>query len=187
LLWTNQNAGTFEALLSVSALDGVTALASGIGGTILRTANGGASWDRQVSANSSNLFGMYALDPVNVWVAGSNASILKNSPPGPLFSSVIVPNSIIQRAANFPNPFNPATTISFTISKTAVLSMTVFNVLGQEVIRLFENQLFEAGEHTVRFTALGSRGTDLPSGIYFYRILVNGGSDQRVNKMLFLK
>ena len=171
----------------MAGIDSATALASGIGGIILKTTDAGVSWNRQVSANTSNLFGMYVMDPVNAWVVGANAAILKNSAPRPLYSSDIVPGTIIPRSMNFPNPFNPTTTISFTLSKQAVLSLTVYNVLGQEIVRLFDNQQFDAGDHSVRFDARGSHGTDLPSGIYFYRIIVNGGREQRVNKMLFLK
>ena len=65
---------------------------------------------------------------------------------------------------NFPNPFNPTTTITYTIPKSGHMRLAVFNLLGQEVALIFEGYQ-SAGMHEVEF-----RNSDLPSGIYFYRI-----------------
>lgn len=65
---------------------------------------------------------------------------------------------------NFPNPFNPTTTITYTIPKSGHMRLAVFNLLGQEVALIFEGYQ-HAGLHEVEF-----RNADLPSGIYFYRI-----------------
>jgi hypothetical protein len=69
---------------------------------------------------------------------------------------------------NFPNPFNPLTTIKYALPAGGHVRLTVFNLLGQMVSVLFEGAQ-PAGEHTVEF----SSGT-LPSGIYFYRIEAPG-------------
>lgn len=65
---------------------------------------------------------------------------------------------------NFPNPFNPATEISFAIPADGVVSLTVYNALGQEVSTLV-NEARRAGRHEVSWDASG-----MPSGIYFYRL-----------------
>ncbi len=65
---------------------------------------------------------------------------------------------------NFPNPFNPTTTVTYTIPKSGHLRLAVFNLLGQEVALIFEGYQ-SAGMHEVEF-----KNADLPSGIYFYRI-----------------
>lgn len=65
---------------------------------------------------------------------------------------------------NFPNPFNPTTTITYTIPKSGRVQLAVFNLLGQEVALIFEGYQ-GAGMHEVEF-----RNAELPSGIYFYRI-----------------
>lgn len=67
-------------------------------------------------------------------------------------------------AANYPNPFNPQTTIAFALPRAAEVSLTVFDVLGREVARLVDG-VREAGWQEVRFGA-----TSLPSGTYFYRL-----------------
>jgi glucose/arabinose dehydrogenase len=66
---------------------------------------------------------------------------------------------------NYPNPFNPATSIKYTIPKSGHVRLSVFNLLGQEVAVVFDG-LLAAGTHEVEF-----KSGELPSGIYFYRIL----------------
>ncbi|MDH3252454.1 MAG: T9SS type A sorting domain-containing protein, partial [Ignavibacteria bacterium] len=65
---------------------------------------------------------------------------------------------------NFPNPFNPSTSIKYTIPKSGYVHLGVFNMLGQEVAVIFDGTR-QAGTHEFEFVS-----ADLPSGIYFYRI-----------------
>ena len=65
---------------------------------------------------------------------------------------------------NFPNPFNPTTTIAYQLPVRTHVRLGIFNVLGQEVMAL-QNGEYAAGPHVVRFDASG-----LPSGVYFYRL-----------------
>ncbi|MCE1166453.1 MAG: T9SS type A sorting domain-containing protein, partial [Bacteroidetes bacterium] len=82
-------------------------------------------------------------------------------------------------AKNYPNPFNPVTTISYTLRENTSVRLTVYDRLGREVKTLVdENQ--SAGTHTVDFN-----GGNLPSGIYFYRIKTNDKTE--VQKMILAK
>jgi glucose/arabinose dehydrogenase len=65
---------------------------------------------------------------------------------------------------NFPNPFNPTTSIQYTVPREGRVRLSVFNLLGQEVAVVFDGTQSE-GIHTVEFNK-----ADMPSGIYFYRI-----------------
>ncbi|MFZ5433122.1 MAG: T9SS type A sorting domain-containing protein [Calditrichota bacterium] len=79
----------------------------------------------------------------------------------------------------FPNPFNPTTTISFSLPKSTITRLTVFNLLGREVAVLTDGML-EAGEHRFSFD-----GSDLPSGLYFARL--NSGEFAATRKLLLVK
>lgn len=87
--------------------------------------------------------------------------------------------SKFQLSQNFPNPFNPTTTINFSIPEAYFVSLKVFNCLGQEIVTLVSKEL-NAGNYKYDWNA-----TNLPSGIYFYRIQV--GSINETKKMILLK
>jgi len=80
---------------------------------------------------------------------------------------------------NFPNPFNPVTKINFTISKPDLVSLKVYDILGNEVASLVQENL-PAGKYSVQFNA-----SDLSSGVYMYRL--KSGSFDRTRKMILIK
>jgi len=80
---------------------------------------------------------------------------------------------------NYPNPFNPATRITYSIPEAGVVTLKVFNLLGQEVASLV-NQNMPAGDHVVLFEA-----NKLSTGVYFYRL--EAGKFTETKKMLLLK
>lgn len=80
---------------------------------------------------------------------------------------------------NFPNPFNPATTISFELPEASQIVLVIYDVLGREVARLVEGTV-EAGRHNVTWEA-----GHLPSGTYFYEL--TSGGFKEVRHMVLLK
>ncbi len=72
---------------------------------------------------------------------------------------------------NYPNPFNPTTTIEFELPQTSIVTLKVYNLLGQEVATLFDREEIELSE-TVEFDA-----SSLPSGVYLYRIVAETIAD----------
>lgn len=80
---------------------------------------------------------------------------------------------------NYPNPFNPTTKISFTIPDTELVSLVVYDLLGEKVTELVSQEL-PAGFHEVEFSA-----DELNSGIYFYEM--KAGNFEATRKMIFLK
>lgn len=80
---------------------------------------------------------------------------------------------------NYPNPFNPTTTIAYQIPKDGFVNLVVYNTLGQVVTELV-NEHKESGKYSVQFNA-----SNLPSGVYFYKI--ESGNFTKVNKMLLLR
>ena len=92
--------------------------------------------------------------------------------------------------SNYPNPFNPTTTITYQIPNDGFVNLTVYNSLGQEVAVLVNRQQTQ-GKYSVQFNSL-SAGQGLPSGVYFYRIQVSpaegsAGEFISVKKMLLVK
>ncbi|MBU8933824.1 MAG: T9SS type A sorting domain-containing protein [candidate division Zixibacteria bacterium] len=82
-------------------------------------------------------------------------------------------------AQNYPNPFNPVTTIEFSIPRSSRVRLEVFNILGQNVVTLVDEHC-SAGAYTTEFDA-----SNRPSGIYFYRLTHNEGTETR--KMTLVK
>jgi hypothetical protein len=80
---------------------------------------------------------------------------------------------------NYPNPFNPVTTIEYSIATPGRVQVEIFNLLGQRVKTLVD-QNQTAGSHKVKFD-----GADLSSGVYFYSI--KSGDFFKTKKMILLK
>ncbi|OGU51495.1 MAG: hypothetical protein A2080_14250 [Ignavibacteria bacterium GWC2_36_12] len=80
---------------------------------------------------------------------------------------------------NYPNPFNPSTTIEFALPKQATVELAVYNLLGQRIAVLVNEDL-QAGYYQTSFDA-----HSLPSGVYFYRI--QAGSFVQTKKLMLLK
>ena len=81
--------------------------------------------------------------------------------------------------ANYPNPFNPATTIRFAVPRAGLVRLAVYDVLGRRVDELVDG-ILDAGWHAVRWDAAG-----LPSGVYLYRL--EAGSFQETKTMILVK
>jgi hypothetical protein len=80
---------------------------------------------------------------------------------------------------NYPNPFNPSTAISFALPKASTVELKIFNLLGQEVATLL-NEEKTSGIYQVEFDA-----STLPSGVYFYRL--QAGDFVQTKKMILLR
>jgi len=85
---------------------------------------------------------------------------------------------------NYPNPFNPTTTIAFTMANEGFVSIDIFNIKGQKV-KTLTNELFGVGSHKVVWNGDDTTGRSVGSGVYFYRMTTAGYSN--VQKMLLLK
>ena len=88
-------------------------------------------------------------------------------------------------ANNYPNPFNPATTIQYALPQAADVELTVYNVVGQ-VVRTLVAQHQSAGRYAVAWDATDDGGHSLSSGMYFYHLQA-GDEFREVRKMLLLK
>jgi len=93
-------------------------------------------------------------------------------------------------ALNYPNPFNPSTTIEYAVPEQSRVTLKVYNVLGEEIAILMDG-VMEAGYQSVTWNAMSNGGNALASGVYICRMhatsLVTGREFARVQKMLLLK
>ena len=87
--------------------------------------------------------------------------------------------------SNYPNPFNPATTIQYALPQAADVELTVYNVVGQ-VVRTLVAEHQSAGRYLVTWDATDDSGHSLSSGLYFYRLQA-GDEFHAVKKMLLFK
>ncbi|MCD4819295.1 MAG: T9SS type A sorting domain-containing protein [Candidatus Cloacimonetes bacterium] len=86
--------------------------------------------------------------------------------------------------SNYPNPFNPTTTINFSIPEDSEVKLLIFNVKGQKVSTLVDNH-FKKGSHSIEWNGTDNRNKSVASGIYFYQISI--GKETAMKKMLLLK
>jgi hypothetical protein len=99
-------------------------------------------------------------------------------------STVDKPALISKLHGNYPNPFNPTTSIKFDLSKSQNVEITIYNTKGQLVKQLV-NGTFNAGSHNVRWDGTDSNNRSVSSGIYMYKF--NTSEEVQIKKMLLLK
>lgn len=108
----------------------------------------------------------FTVEDADVWLIRSDS--LLNFPPigiQPNTNYLPVEYELFQ---NYPNPFNPQTKIKFQLYKRAKVKLTVYNIAGETIDVLIESEL-NAGVHETGFY-----GDNLPSGVYFYQLNING-------------
>jgi len=128
------------------------------------------------------------------WVrVGASAELMKNilayllnittSIESPLIGGTNIPSEYYL-SQNFPNPFNPTTTISWGLENTGNVNIIIYNILGEKVASYnFENQT--AGQHSVVWNGKNYKNEHVGSGSYFYQIISKEFST--VKKMLLLR
>jgi photosystem II stability/assembly factor-like uncharacterized protein len=184
--WVSQQSGVAVELNDIYFFDQNMGIVVGNSATILKTTDGGLSWSQDISgANQRRNFYSLQFISSNVgWILGWRVLLSTNNAGG--FTSVddednnsfYIPNDFVLYN-NYPNPFNPATVISFSIPRSLFVEITVYDILGREVknlIREFRN----GGKYFIEYDASG-----LNSGIYFYKL--KAGDFVQTKKMILLK
>ena len=85
---------------------------------------------------------------------------------------------------NYPNPFNPSTTISYGLPQQSDLTLIIYNIMGQEIMR-WDEQNSQAGFYRKTWNGRNKFGVPVVSGVYFYRI--QAGDFVKTKKMVLLK
>jgi hypothetical protein len=97
-------------------------------------------------------------------------------------NEVITPNLLT--ATNYPNPFNPETTISFNMPKTGKANVSIFNLKGQ-LVKTILNEQVETGSHNIIWNGTNAQNSSVASGIYFFRVKTDAQTTQK--KMILMK
>jgi flagellar hook assembly protein FlgD len=85
---------------------------------------------------------------------------------------------------NYPNPFNPSTTINFSVKEKQQVLIEVFNIKGQKVATL-TNKEYDNGSHSVIWNGLDDAERPTSSGVYFYRMKTE--NYESIKKMILMK
>ena len=85
---------------------------------------------------------------------------------------------------NYPNPFNPTTQIKYDLPEDALVSITIYNIMGRS-IRLLVNSQQTAGYRSIQWNATNNLGEPVSAGMYIY--MIQAGEFRQVRKMVLLK
>ncbi|MBI2418923.1 MAG: choice-of-anchor J domain-containing protein, partial [Ignavibacteriales bacterium] len=116
---------------------------------------------------------------INQVIRNNGTITLTNSAVNVLGVETIAAPASFELSQNFPNPFNPSTTIKFGLAEKSNVSLTIYNQLGEKVAVLLNGEM-EAGYHKVEWNA-----SNMTSGVYFYEI--KAGSFTSVKKLMLMK
>jgi photosystem II stability/assembly factor-like uncharacterized protein len=146
------------------------------------TTNYGAAWTEETLPSQGTTNGIQHMNFLNKnlgFAGGKAGTILKFGTPTGVQPENNLPENF-RVSQNYPNPFNPSTVIEYQLPKSSMVTLKVYNTLGQEVASLV-NGLVNAGTHKAQFNAAG-----LSSGIYYY-VIKAGENFVQSKKMILIK
>ncbi|MBN1290852.1 MAG: T9SS type A sorting domain-containing protein [Candidatus Latescibacteria bacterium] len=125
------------------------------------------------------------VDENNVkWFATGNGAISYDDKPGNAVEETEICPKTLAITGNYPNPFNPSTTIEFAVPKSGFVNLVIYNVLGQQVRNLL-SKIIPAGTHTVVWNGKDDNGKPVSSGIYLS--LLKTGDITAAHRMVMYK
>ena len=155
----------------------------GDSGIVLLTTNSGLIWNRQNTGDYNNFYSTFFTSNGTGWLIGGYGNIFKTTtggePIGIVNNNEGIPHQF-QISQNYPNPFNPISIIKYELPKSEFVTIKVFNLLGEEVKTLVNNEYRYKGYYSVEFD-----GSNIASGVYFYRI--ETGPFIATKKMVLIK
>ncbi len=187
--WVEQtnNPAPYAALTSVFFISANTGWSVGYDGEIISTVDGGDNWLPEISGVQDYLTCVYFVDQYNGWVSGKNGTILKAITIGLKEYDTQVTmdetgGNILYNA--FPNPFGGNTTIKYSLANTAEVSLTIYNILGEEINTLVKG-IQTSGVKSITWDGLDNRGNRVSSGVYFCSLETDNSVQTR--KVVFMR
>ena len=193
-----QDPGTTEQLNDVFFVAPDTGVLIGNNGTVRFTSDGGQNWfedpDVTTALNGTTLkrIKKQADDDFGYIVGEGGLSIAFARDSTAFINSVNEEQQVVtdySLSQNYPNPFNPSTKIKFEIPSTSLVTLKIYDLLGNEIATLVDEEK-TAGVYEVEFSAIGGSASggnaySLPSGIYFYKLIADNYSETK--KLVLLK
>ena len=183
--WTDVDNGVIGDIIMGAAISGNNLFAGTFheNGLIIKiyfSGNGGTSWQNI----TGNIFGgdLFFVNVFNNYVFVGTAAGLWRRPLNEITGIEPNGNNIPDKfslAQNYPNPFNPSTKISYSLPKSEIVSLTIYDDLGKEVKTLV-NEMQNPGAYNIVFDA-----SNLPSGVYYYKL--TAGDYSETKKMVLMK
>jgi hypothetical protein len=167
--------------ISTLAVSGTNIFAGTNIGVFVSTDNG-TSWTAvNLGLTSTNIQAL-AVSDSNLFAGPLGAGVWRR--PVSDFDTAVIENeddilNMFSLSQNYPNPFNPMTIISFSLHQRSFVSLKIFDVRGREVSTIVLGEL-QAGSYARQWNA-----TNMPSGVYFYRL--QAGKYRETKKLLLLK
>jgi hypothetical protein len=146
------------------------------------SSNSGNDWEELNTGLGSNVIWCFTMNHNGQLFAGSydTGDIYRSvSPTTSVENEINVFPSMMFLYQNFPNPFNPITRIMYKVNSPEIITIKVYDILGKEIKTLL-SEYKQAGVYELEFDA-----SDLPSGVYFYRIISENYSETK--KMMLLR
>ena len=158
---------------------------------IFATSNGGNVWGTQISPIVRNLILSFS-DKLTGWTG--DRFLVHTTDGGGLITLIgidttntRIPESFILKQ-NYPNPFNPQTTIEFSIKQNSNVSLILFDILGKEILKIYNNENLNTGNYKA---VLDFSKDNLSSGTYFYKLIVSDINSKQIfletKKLTYIK
>ena len=186
IIWKNTvifpplQAGDFNSIFFVNDSTGYVA---GEGGTIFKSTDGGTTWSSQLSGVTQELHSLSFPDENFGWAVGENGIILHTTNGGTTFIEGTKFDNFLTEfmlGQNFPNPFNNSTIISYSVPKISLITIKIYDILGNEIETLVNDEK-QIGTYELNWNASELK----VSGVYFYQL--KAGDFLETKKMILLK
>ena len=187
--WVSQIFGSddsFQGVQFVNANTGWVVGGSNAEAIVLHTTDGGVNWTPQNPGTSNFLSGLYFVDENNGWAVGFDGTIIHTNTGGIVGlqdKHTTIPGEVTLYE-NYPNPFNPATTIRYNLSEKSQVSLIIYDITGQK-IRALKNEPQTPGEKSIVWNGRNNKGQIVASGVYIYQLCAGGII--KTKKMIYLK
>ena len=158
---------------------GIAILDSGYIRRLIKLSNSLSQIDTSILLNSGKYYLEIETQPTSYSWMFPYSFILHSTPVTNVENNVPMIVEGFHLLQNFPNPFNPSTSISFHIPSKSYVSLEIFDILGREVTKLVSGEI-EAGNHSVTWNA-----SAMPTGTYFYRL--QSGDFVDTKKLILIK